>query len=227
MTTVELFVYGTLLPGQRNAHLLARATNLGARTTLPVFELLDMGTYPALVASGSTAVHGEVFIVDAELLARLDALEEHPNLYIRQPIELLGGERAHAYVLPRERARGGRPVPAGDWRSHARASQISRVPCYEDLLAAWTWRPIPGCPGRHVLHIEHRNIALGELVGPLARVSRHRVAAARDEVVVTRIVDGGLISYVRPDGSWVHTLNTPEGLARKLAQLGIEPNAGA
>jgi hypothetical protein len=33
---------------------------------------------------------------------------------------------------------------------------------------------------------------------------------------------GGLVSYRKPDGAYLHTLNTPDGLARKLAQLGIE-----
>ena len=47
------------------------------------------------------------------------------------------------------------------------------------------------------------------------------VAAARDPVHVAALDGGGLISYARPDGSWAHTLNTPEGFARKLAQLGI------
>ena len=224
---IGLFVYGTLLPGERNAHLLAGASSLGERRTAPVYELLDMGTYPALVAGGRMAVVGELFVVGAELLARLDALEEHPDLYLRQPIELATPERAQAYVLPRERAQGGRALPEGDWRRHARAHRLSRVPCYEDLLAAWRWRAIAGCPGRSVLQSEGRPIALGELVGPDARVSRYRVATTRDEVVVTWIDDGALISYVRPDGSWVHTLNTPDGLARKLAQLGIERNRGA
>ena len=56
------------------------------------------------------------------------------------------------------------------------------------------------------------------------QVTEHVVAAARDRVVVTRLGEDpawGLISYARPDGTWVHTANTPEGFARKLADLGI------
>ena len=41
-------------------------------------------------------------------------------------------------------------------------------------------------------------------------------------VVVLRFADGGLISYRKADGSYIHTLNTRDGLHRKLAQLGIE-----
>jgi len=40
--------------------------------------------------------------------------------------------------------------------------------------------------------------------------------------VVTPLVTGGLISYKRRDGTFLHTLNTAEGFARKLADLGIE-----
>jgi len=40
-------------------------------------------------------------------------------------------------------------------------------------------------------------------------------------VIVTPLEDGGLISYRKADGRFLHTLNTREGLDRKLRQLGI------
>jgi hypothetical protein len=43
----------------------------------------------------------------------------------------------------------------------------------------------------------------------------------RDAVLVAKFPDGGLISYMREDDTVMHTLNTPDGLARKLRQLGI------
>jgi len=52
-------------------------------------------------------------------------------------------------------------------------------------------------------------------------VTEHAVAKARDRVVVTRLDGWGLISYARDDGTWLHTVNTPEGFRRKLADLGI------
>jgi hypothetical protein len=42
-------------------------------------------------------------------------------------------------------------------------------------------------------------------------------------VLVVVCEGGGLISYRKPDGSYVHTLNTKEGLNRKLDQLGLPP----
>jgi hypothetical protein len=44
----------------------------------------------------------------------------------------------------------------------------------------------------------------------------------RDEVVVARRGEGGVISYVRTDGTILHTLNTADGFSRKVRQLGIE-----
>ncbi len=58
---------------------------------------------------------------------------------------------------------------------------------------------------------------LGERIPESPRISSN----ARDAVVVTPLEGGGLISYKREDGTYRHTLNTPEGFARKLADLGI------
>lgn len=52
-------------------------------------------------------------------------------------------------------------------------------------------------------------------------VTEHSIEAAKDTVLVAPFADGGLISYRRNDGSVLHTLNTSEGFARKLADLGI------
>jgi len=89
------------------------------------------------------------------------------------------------------------------------------------LRAALVWRPIPGCPGRLVLR-GGQDAALWALLGPEVAVRVFRSRAAADPVLVARLEGGGLLSYRKPDGSHVHTLNTPAGLARKLAQLGID-----
>jgi hypothetical protein len=52
-------------------------------------------------------------------------------------------------------------------------------------------------------------------------ITEHQIAAAKDPVIVAPIVDGGLISYRKADGTYVHTLNTSEGFERKLQQLGL------
>ncbi len=92
---------------------------------------------------------------------------------------------------------------------------------FAHLYTVWRWRPIPDCPGRFV-HAEGVSaLRPHDLVGPNVELHEVRVAAARDPVVIGRLPDGGLISYKRADGTYVHTLNTPEGFERKLLQLGI------
>lgn len=94
---------------------------------------------------------------------------------------------------------------------------------FATLKAAWPWTEIAGCPGRFVLKHPGPALTLADLLGPDVRVSEHCSASARDVVLVAWLADGGLISYRRPDGGCLHTLNTREGLARKLAQLAIAP----
>ena len=111
-----VLVYGTLLRGERNNALLARATFAGEGRTLPAFELADMGAYPALVAGGRVAVTGEVWEIDAATLARMDELEEVPTLYQRKRIPLEDGRVVEAYLMPSEATAGAKRIAGGDWR---------------------------------------------------------------------------------------------------------------
>ena len=57
----------------------------------------------------------------------------------------------------------------------------------------------------------------GSAVATASFASEH----AADPVAVVALDCGGLISYRKPDGRYLHVLNSPEGFARKLKQLGI------
>jgi hypothetical protein len=61
----------------------------------------------------------------------------------------------------------------------------------------------------------------------LGVITEHVIPATPDPVIVAEFEDGGLISYRKPDGSFIHTVNTSEGLDRKLRQLGIRRPNGA
>jgi hypothetical protein len=89
------------------------------------------------------------------------------------------------------------------------------------LLDRWPWKPLRNCPGRFVLVTEDKFMSLTTLLEPGHYAQTFISAAANDPVIVVPLEDGGLISYARPDRSFVHTLNTSEGFARKLSQLGI------
>jgi hypothetical protein len=92
---------------------------------------------------------------------------------------------------------------------------------FDAVFTSRRWKPIRNCPGRFVLSEGAVQGGPVELV-PGARPQEFSVASARDAVVVTPLTVGGLISYKRQDGTFLHTLNTAEGFTRKLTDLGIE-----
>jgi len=94
------------------------------------------------------------------------------------------------------------------------------MPDFVSLLGRFPSRAIRDCPGRYVLLGPVASLRPDDLI-PGATVREYRVQTAPDPVVVVRCDGGGIISYRKPDGSYVHTLNTIEGFERKLDQLGI------
>lgn len=92
---------------------------------------------------------------------------------------------------------------------------------FDDLMTRWTWRPIRNCPGRYRLVGVDPGFSLQDVLGRDTRGYSFRTAKARDLVLVVSLDQGGVISYQRADGRFVHTLNTPQGFSRKLAQLEI------
>lgn len=93
---------------------------------------------------------------------------------------------------------------------------------FDDLMSRWSWRPIRNCPGRYRLDSAAYTLSMTELLGEGVEVSEFSVDAAKDTVLVARLRRGGVISYKRENGTFLHTLNTPEGFERKLRQLGIK-----
>lgn len=81
-----VFVYGTLLQGEENHHLLSESEYLGLFETEPHYQLFNYGSYPGVTA-GNCKVFGEVYSVTEDVLHRLDILENVPVDYMREPIE--------------------------------------------------------------------------------------------------------------------------------------------
>jgi gamma-glutamylcyclotransferase (GGCT)/AIG2-like uncharacterized protein YtfP len=113
----RVFVYGTLLSGERNHHLLERARLVGEARTEPLFSLYDLGPFPGLVPRGSQMVAGEVYEVDEPTLAALDRLEAHPDFYRRVSVSVDDGTSAQAYLLTIEQVRGRPIIASGNWRT--------------------------------------------------------------------------------------------------------------
>jgi len=116
---VLVFVYGSLLSGQTHHALLGRARLVGEAHTLPEYELVDFGEFPALVPGGATRVFGEVYAVDGMTLATLDELEDHPAYYRRTPVTLEDGAEVQVYLMSAWQAAGFPRLAAGDWRRRA------------------------------------------------------------------------------------------------------------
>jgi hypothetical protein len=92
---------------------------------------------------------------------------------------------------------------------------------FDQLLERWDWKPIRNCPGRFILSKAKAHLTPQELLGERVDPAVYHPSAAKDTVLVVPLDGGGLISYKKQDGSFLHTLNTPEGFERKLLQLHI------
>ena len=112
----RLFIYGTLLPGERDHALLAAAELIGQATTQPRFQLVDLGVYAALIPDGKVAVHGELYAASLETRRALDIARQVPILFQRATIQLADGSDAEAYVMAPDPVRGKRRLAHGDWR---------------------------------------------------------------------------------------------------------------
>jgi gamma-glutamylaminecyclotransferase len=115
-TTSRLFVYGTLLQGERDHSLLEGSHRLGDSKTEPAFELVDIGAYAAMVPGGQTAIVGEVYVVDLKTLADIDVHRQVPILFRRALVRLADGSQAASYLMSPEQVRGRRRLGHGDWR---------------------------------------------------------------------------------------------------------------
>jgi gamma-glutamylaminecyclotransferase len=115
-TRHRLFVYGTLMKGEHHHEALKEASFVGLSETEPVFEMVQIDYYPALLSGGTTRIIGELYEVDDATLARLDDLEEVPEVFVRERLKLADGSEAFTYVMPRERAANAEPIPSGYFR---------------------------------------------------------------------------------------------------------------
>ena len=134
----RVFVYGSLLRGLHNHHLLRSARRVKAPTCTASseFVLLDSREGYPFAVSGERAregdarsrLVGEVYEVSDAELERLDELENHPNWYLRtlQPVED-DDKSAWIYLMEdEEQLAAFRSDPAsfpavataGDWRAH-------------------------------------------------------------------------------------------------------------
>jgi hypothetical protein len=99
------------------------------------------------------------------------------------------------------------------------------VTTFDTVRAKWNWKAIPDCPGRYVLRGAAENLSIEHVAGEALTVREFNSPTTKDTVLVAVFEGGGLLSFRKPDGRIIHTLNTPEGLARRLARLELTDRA--
>ncbi len=82
----RVFAYGTLRRGQSNNCYLQEGYLLGSHITPPIYNMFDLGPYPAVLEGGDTAIVGEVYAVTPTMLKGIDRLEGYPDYYHRKLI---------------------------------------------------------------------------------------------------------------------------------------------
>ncbi|KGR89494.1 hypothetical protein CD30_16750 [Ureibacillus massiliensis 4400831 = CIP 108448 = CCUG 49529] len=119
---VKVFVYGTLLKGEENAHYLNNAICIEGHCWI-FAKLFDTGYgYPAITLASNDRTYGELYEVSEKDLPLLDELEDYKegapnNLYERVLQEIhteKGTINAFVYFANQDDLLK-REIPDGDW----------------------------------------------------------------------------------------------------------------
>jgi len=112
-----VFVYGTLMRGERAAHLMADGEFAG-EYVLSGYALYDLGRYPGILAQAGAEVEGEVYYVSDAMLSAMDEYEDEGTLYYRRKVTVTGGGGPiDAWVYVYAHAHAVRRPPMGrSWR---------------------------------------------------------------------------------------------------------------
>ncbi|KGP71615.1 gamma-glutamylcyclotransferase family protein [Pontibacillus yanchengensis] len=120
--TYNVFVYGTLLPGEHNHHIVSPyliERNKGNVTG----RLFNVGAFPALVLHPTNRVSGEWFTVSDQGLIGLDFLEgyepDHPNNhYERVWVKDNNNEiEGYAYIYSDAKVKNLEEITSGCWKT--------------------------------------------------------------------------------------------------------------
>ena len=99
-----VFVYGTLMRGQRANHLMSGSDFAGC-FCLKDYAMYHLGSYPGIVPCAGESVMGELYLVSEEMIAQMDRYEREGDLYLRRSVTLTAGENTHTaevYVYNRD-----------------------------------------------------------------------------------------------------------------------------
>lgn len=99
-------------------------------------------------------------------------------------------------------------------------------PCFTKLFNLYSWIEIKNCPGRYLLtkadNQRLRLIPPNEFLNNKITIQIFSSQICPDPIHIGKFSDGGLLSYEKSDGTFVHTLNNTSGLNRKINHLNID-----
>ena len=104
MEQTAIFVYGTLMQGQRANYMLADGQFCG-RFRLADYGLYNLGRYPGIRPLAGGSVLGEVYLISEDMLPAMDEYEEEGTLYHRRQVRVSNGQDERtvwAYVYAKE-----------------------------------------------------------------------------------------------------------------------------
>lgn len=83
----NLFVYGTLMSGQRAADKMNDGKYLGDYK-LEGYAMYNLGRYPGIIPMEGESVFGELYEISEDMIPMLDEYEEEGSLYHRREVQV-------------------------------------------------------------------------------------------------------------------------------------------
>lgn len=106
---VKVFVYGTLMKGNSDHEKFLSDAKFLGDFKAEGFQIYDFGNYPLIIHNEIEKIKGEIYIIDSNILSKLDKLEGIGNLYIRKLISVVNDndevEEAYIYVYNKDFSR--------------------------------------------------------------------------------------------------------------------------
>lgn len=153
---VSVFVYGTLMQGER-AHYMIKGAEFVGKYRLSNFGMYDLGSYPGIKTIKDESVVGEVYNVDEGIIPQLDSYEGEGTLYKRETVKVSNGKDSmYVYAYIYIQSVEGRRLIRQPWNAKqsdyvwyaAYGSNLSRDRFrnyIEGGLYALTGKSCPGC----------------------------------------------------------------------------------
>lgn len=93
-----IFVYGTLLKGNRNYDFFLKQSKYLGEAVLSGYGLYNLGTYPGIKKKANGFVRGEIYCINAETFKRINQLEDEGNLYSLEEVTVKIDGKKMEYV---------------------------------------------------------------------------------------------------------------------------------